>query len=231
MGEVNKKQCLLLVGSPRGLKSNSYKIGSYLLNKMLDNGFIVKEYLLMDFNSSNNKSLASLMELIQESEIIVLTSPLYVDSLPSIVIGAMEIIAEKCCTKRTENKPGFLAVINSGFPEAVQNDTALKICFTFARKTGFKWLGGIKIGGGPAIGKQVLEDKKGLLKNMVKGLDMAAERLAKGEALTEDVLSLLNKSLAPKWLYLTILNFGWWFQARKYNAHKKIYDMPYQDGE
>lgn len=231
MGEVNKKQCLLLVGSPRGLKSNSYKIGSYLSNKMLDNGFMVKEYLLRDYNSSNNKSLASLMQLIQGSEIIVLTSPLYVDSLPSIVIEAMEVIAAKCCTKKTGNKQGFLAVINSGFPEPVQNDTALKICLNFTRKTGFKWLGGLKIGGGPAIGKQMLEDKQGLLKNMVTGLDMAAGRLAKGEALTEDVLSLLNKPLAPKWLYLTILNFGWWFQARKYNAHKKLYAMPYQDTE
>lgn len=224
---MSRKKCLLLVGSPRGLKSTSYKIGNYLLNKISNKGFNIEKKLLIKINKDNIFE-KNLIENVRKSDLIILSCPLYVDSIPAVTIKAMELIAEEYQETGSEKEQNMMAIVNSGFPEPEQSDTAVQICRKFAHEVNFDWLGGIKVGGGSAVGNQKLDGNKGMLKDFIKGLDLAAESATAGVKLSEDMLKIFNKSLAPKWIY-RIMNFAWWFQARKHNAHKNLYDKPYQE--
>lgn len=262
---MSEKKCLLLIGSPGGRQSSSYRIGNYLFNKIIDKEYIGEKYLLKavskmnngrdDYNDinenqrndlrnskrNNSQNIVQFINDIRESDIIILSCPLYVDSIPSFVIAAMENIAddykkanydydgqnERNKQNNTRKEQGFFVIINSGFPESEQNDIAIKICRRFAREVGFKWLGGIGVGGGVAIGNQDLNSKNRMLKNLVVGLDKVSEVVANGNEISKETLSLLNRPLIPKWFYTFILNPAWWFMARKNNAQKKIYDKPY----
>ncbi len=223
------KKCLLLVGSPRGLQSTSYKIGDYLLNKLIEKGFTAETYILKTLHNPDKDKLESFIQTVLGSDIIILSSPLYVDSIPSFVIETMELISKKYQNIDSEKEQRFLAIINSGFPESNQNDIAIRICRRFASEVNYEWAGGIKVGGGSAVGNQELEGNKGMLKKFVRELDLVAEAIATREKLPEDASKILDKSLAPKWMYYTILNIGWWLQARKNNAQKKLFDKPYQN--
>ncbi|HLV09158.1 MAG TPA: NAD(P)H-dependent oxidoreductase [Halanaerobiales bacterium] len=224
---MHDKKCLLLIGSPRGLNSTSYKTGNYLLNKLNKCGFTVDKYLLKKIYNLDRETVDNFIQTVRDNDIIILSTPLYVDSLPSFVIKAMELIAEDYQNNKNNKKQGFMAIINAGFPEASQCDTAMKICNKFALETKLKWLGGIKIGGGPAVGNQALEGNKGMLRELVEKLDFFADRLIKEEQLSEPG-EVVNTSLVPAWFYSTILNLSWKIQARKNNASRNLRDKPYQ---
>lgn len=253
---MSEKKCLLLIGSPKGWKSSSYKIGNYLFNKIVEKGYSGEQYLLKTLTKSGGDSgerserekgenkrdaKSQFMSDIKESDIIILSCPLYVDSIPSFTIEAMELIADEYKEGNnadddknledkqvvTDKEQGFLAIINSGFPESEQNNTAIRICRSFATEVGFTWLGGIGVGGGAAVGNQELKGNKGLLKKLVAGLDETSEAIVNGHRVPEDARHLMNRPLIPSWFYTFILNPGWWFMARKNKAHKNIYDKPY----
>ncbi|MFP4016783.1 MAG: hypothetical protein ACLFUI_07095 [Halanaerobiales bacterium] len=241
---MSEKKCLLMIGSPKGWQSSSYKIGNYLFDKILEKGYSGERYLLKTLSKRSGDSSGNIDEFIndiRESDIIILSCPLYVDSIPSFTIEVMELIADEYNERSIVNdsaesedkqnnngkEQGFLAIINSGFPESEQNDTAIKICRRFAKEVGFKWLGGIGVGGGAAVGNQELKGNKGMLKKLVAGLDKTSDAIVNEHRIPEDARHLLNRPLIPSWFYTFILNPGWWFMARKNKAHKKIYDKPY----
>lgn len=225
---MGDKKCLLLIGSPRGLKSSSYKTGNYLLQKMIDKGYSGETFKMKSLYNPDPEKLSLFFQYIEESELIILSCPLYVDSIPSFVIKGMELIAERYQGHDTgftgDRKHKFLAIVNCGFPESGQIDTAMRIMKRFAEEVNFHWSGGIKIGGGAAIGGQELEGNKGILSTLVKSLDQTVDGLTEDGEFSNDI----SLSLAPKWMYTTILNVSWWFAARKNKANKKLYDKPYQ---
>ena len=107
-----------------------------------------------------------------------LSSPLYVDSLPSTTIRALQEIKQH--RRSCNNKPQRLVVIiNSGFPEAEQNYTALQICRRFALESGFEWLGGLPLGGGSGVDGKAIEKQGILFRKLVKSLDLSADALVK----------------------------------------------------
>ena len=52
----------------------------------------------------------------------------------------------------------------------------------------------------------------------VKSLDLAADALAKGEAIPEEAVKLMARPLVPRWLYLLIGNRGWVRGAKSMDA-------------
>lgn len=62
------------------------------------------------------------------------------NSLHSHVIETL-LIAEHVKGKHDLDEKSFVAISNSGFPEAQQNITALAVCRLFAKQVGFNWQG------------------------------------------------------------------------------------------
>ena len=220
----------LLVGSPKGPSSTSNSLGTYLVEKMEQIG-VTSEKVYICQSLGSDKSRAALLRLIDESDLIILAFPLYVDSLHSQVIKTLEQIAEHEKGKCDLGKKSFAAIANSGFPEAKHSDIALSICRIFAKQVGFTWAGGLAMGGGGMIAGQSLSGLGGMVRNQKKALEIAADSLAKGEAIPEKAVVLMSKLGIPRWMYTWMGNRGWKQEAKKHIAIKKLYHKPFKSNK
>ena len=218
------KSALLLVGSPKGEMSTSASLGNYLL-KLLEEANIktIKAFIHRLVNRS--EKIEDLLTMVNNADLIILSFPLYVDSLPAPVIKAMELIRDSRNEKQRKNQ-NFIAISNSGFPEASQIEIALEICKNFAEEVNFNWRGGLALGGGGAVNGRPLEERGGMLRNVIKGLEITAEYLSRGEDIPNEAIELVSKSLIPSGMYKMMGNLGWRIQSRRYGALKRMKDQP-----
>src|SRR3990172_5238263 len=145
------KKVLLLVGSPKGSGSTSEALGSYLLERMGERG-IVTEVARVPSSLRTEEERKGLLHAVGSADLLILATPLYADSLPSGVTRLLEIVAAEGGRSPWHGGKSFAALINCGFPEARQCDTAIAICRCFAREAGMEWAGGLALGGGESIG-------------------------------------------------------------------------------
>ena len=219
----------LLVGSPRGPNSTSNSLGTYLVEKLEQKGVPYERVYICQCLSSEAKK-AALLRIVDESDLIIFAFPLYVDSLHSQVIETLELIAEHAKGKHDLDEKSFVAISNSGFPEAKQNSTALAVCRLFAKQVGFNWAGGLAMGGGEMIAGQPLSELGGRVRGKTKALEIAADALAQGDPIPENAVASMSKLGVPRWMYLWIANRRWKRKAKKNIAIKKMYDQPFKDG-
>jgi len=225
MKEPNR--VLLLVGSPRGPKSTSESLGAHLLLKL--HGYGLKtEKVYIHTSMKSDEDCASLLQAVDSSDLLVLAFPLYVDSLPSPVIAALELIAEHRKASKKPKRQKLVAISNSGFPEARQSDTALAICRRFASETGLEWAGGLAFGEGEAIGGTPLENAGGMVRNVKRALDLTATALAEDKPVPEEAKGLMAKHIVPIWMYVWFAGRRWKRKAKKHGAQNKLHDRPYQ---
>ena len=224
---MNKNdKVLLLVGSPKSASSTSNSLGDYLISRLEQLGLTVsKEFIYKLVRKEEGQK--ELLTKVEEASTIILAFPLYVDCLPAGVIKALEIIADHRKSKTNREKQRFAIIINCGFPETQHNNTAVAICKIFSREVGFEWKGALSLGMGGAVGGRSLEGRGGMMRNVIKGLDLAAHALAEGEAIPNEAIELFEKKFIPITLYTKMGNLGWNQQAKKYGARKKIKDQPY----
>ena len=175
MKENIKKQVTLLIGSPKTKNSASAALGLYLYNQLDLNQFDYKALHLRSLIvGEKGEKDGDWLERVRQSDMLFFSSPLYVNCLPSFVFKAFEII---CRDREKIDKPkssAFLAIVNSGFPESMQNKTALDICHHFARESKMDWLGGFPLGGGSFLGRRDLQKMGWIVRNIRKALDLAA---------------------------------------------------------
>jgi len=223
---VEQKQVLLLVGSAKHPRSNSQAMGSYLCQRLEAEGCRT-ETLLLSRALRSEAGQDGLLAATDRAGLIVLAFPLYVDSVPYLVVKAMELIAGHRRGRKVDEAQRLLALSNSGFPEAHHNDTALAICRRFAAEAGFQWAGGLALGGGEALGGQSPVERGGMARHVVEALDLAAAALARSEGVPPEAVEAMARSLVPARLYTLMGGLGWWLQARKYGAAHRLRARPY----
>ena len=227
MSTVNK--VLLLVGSPKPKDSTSESLGSYLLERIVENsveGEVETETIRIHTQLRSEEKIEDILSKIDGSDLLLLAFPLYIDSLPRPVIRLLELITEHRSTPPWE-KPKIAVICNCGFPESAHNALAIHMCQMFATGAGMGWLGGLPLGGGSAIAGRSLTELGGLVRNVRKALDIAAAALATGEAVPKEAVELLAKPMIPRWLYLLIGNHSWNRTARKNGVKGQLYNRPY----
>jgi hypothetical protein len=231
MNSSSQERVLLLVGSAKRPRSTSESLGTYLCERLAERGFEA-ETLLIYRALKSVTSRAELLAATDRADVIVLAFPLYVDSLPHLVIRALEVIAQHRKDAHRQARGDaqgqrLMAIANCGFPEANQNDTALAICRQFARESGFEWAGGLALGGGEAINGQPLPKAKGRARNVIKSLDLTAAALAEGKPVPQEAIESMAKPITPTWMYALLGGLGWKRRAKKHGAQKKLRDRPY----
>lgn len=205
-------KALLLIGSPGNLRSNSDKIGQYLLDRLSDAGWHVdKECIYQAIKDEARMKKA--FESMDNSDLIVLSFPLYIDSLPCQTIRFLELAAGRGLGPKKGQR--FMAMCQSGFPESRHSNYALKTCSIFASDAGYRWVGGLTIGGGAAIGGRDLNEGGGMLRNLRSALDMTAKAMEQGTEVPLEARELTNKGIAPPWLYNWMVNRRWKKEARQ----------------
>ena len=80
------------------------------------------------------------------ADAVCISSPLYVDGLPSHLAEFLSLAEEYCKARSLRFR--LYAIANNGFIEGQQNRTALRILESWCLHSGAIWSGGIGIGGG-----------------------------------------------------------------------------------
>lgn len=220
----DKKEVLLLIGSPRGINSTSESLGMYLCNRLDKEKFNINKaytHRLVLREEKYNK----LYNMIEKSDLIILSFPLYVDHLPAPLIKALEIL-DKNKIKNFSQK-SLIAISNSGFPESSQIDLAMKICKNFANEMGFQWKGELQFGCGEVIHGRDLEDVGKMTENLKKGLKMAAKEISSDRLISQEAKDFVSKKTIPKGMFKLFANLGWRFRAMKNWNFFNLKNTPY----
>lgn len=225
---TQKGKALLLIGSAKRPHSNSESLGTYLIERLKDRGFEA-ETLFIHRSLKSDDATVALLEAVNRADLIILASPLYVDSLPYLVTKTLELIAEDRYKKERANAQRVTCIINCGFPEAHHTDTAIAICRKFALETGFAWAGGLGLGGGESLNAKPLKELGGMVRNIVKSLDLTTDALSQGNDVPLEAIELMAKPFIPRWLYVLFGGMGWKRRAKRHGAGKMLYDRPYEE--
>jgi multimeric flavodoxin WrbA len=227
VGSPEIQRALLLVGSPKTRKSTSNSLGGYLFEQ-LEARSIQTETIYLHTVLRSPTKMQALLEAVEAADLVVLAFPLYVDSLPAPVIEALERISVHRQGRAKTRRQLFSAVANCGFPEATQCGTALAICEIFARQANFEWAGSLALGGGEGIvGGIPLADLDGRAIPIRKALELAAEALARGQAIPKQAQEILAKPVIPNWVYRLMSTIGWKQRAKRYGVQKSLKRKPY----
>ena len=225
------RNVLLLIGSPRCERSNSYVIGKFLVDKLEEKGLVSKEAFVKRLVTTR-EGADDLVRSVDNADIIVLATPLYVDSFPSPTIKALELIYEHRKAVLPTKSQLLVAIMNSGFPEKEHMDIAFKIIRNFAQASNFKWGGGIRVGWGMALNNEPLNEKKGMTRKLTRGLSLASNNLSKGQPMSEEAEDSASALFVPLFLAKTMTqlfgNRDWNKQAKNNNAQAKMRDRPYE---
>jgi multimeric flavodoxin WrbA len=222
---MSVQKLVLLNGSPKGRGGSSGSFGKHILDRIPGEGRI-KEIHHVGKAIQNKEKWKGLVNSIMKADTIILTFPLYWDSLPSHLTKALERIYFDY--KESNKSPNFYVIVHNGFPEPWHNEVAIDICHCFSKKIGYKWQGAINIGGGAAIAGRPLEETGGTTLKLRETLDIAVKAISKGEPISDEVKNRLAKPLYPPWFNMVFVGIGWRRMARKKGAKTSLRAKPYQ---
>ena len=214
------KKALLLIASPKTNNGASNNLGSYFLNILLENGF--------DIDSVNvnvairNNCIHDLVQKVNSSDILIISTPLYVDSIPAPLITFLENYKDNNVLKNKK----LIAIVNSGFPESSQNIYAVEILNHFAKNNGFTWLGGYTIGGGGLFSRGDLNKNKSAI-NIIRSFHEAALMVKQDRPIPQSVFELASKLLMPVRMYTFFGQLGWIIASLKHRSTHKLWAKPY----
>ncbi len=186
----------IINGSPRFKQNISGLLIKEIILELGEEGKNVEEYHLNRRNIDKEK-----IENISRSDVIIFAFPLYVDSLPALVLEFL-VEMEKNQNKIKDIAPTIYCVINNGFFEGRQNNIAIRQMQHWCKKMNFIWGQGIGVGAGemlPALSKVPLG--KGPKKNL-------------GEAVKRLCFNIKNLKTDENMLFSpNYFRFLWKFQA------------------
>ena len=87
-----------------------------------------------------------ILDRLPGADAVVFGLPLYVDGVPSHVLGFLEEMERFCQEKALHLKVYVIA--NNGFIEGKQNEPLMQVMEHFCQRAGLTWGGGVGIGGG-----------------------------------------------------------------------------------
>ena len=226
---MNQKRVLLLIGSPR-TAGNSESLGDGLGDNLKNLGWTV-EKIRIPGPLRSPAEMDSLTSKMLDSGLFILSSPLYADGVPAMVLRAFEEIKrakEALPPERDLKGVRMTAIFNCGFPESHHNDVALKICRLFAADVGFHWVGGLGLGMGEVLGRRPLAEAGRVARPVGRALALAAEALDQGKDIPPEAVELMAKPLIPRFLYVLMGNRGWKKQAEKNDlTAEDLYRRPF----
>ncbi|MFC2083312.1 hypothetical protein ACFLSG_04660 [Candidatus Bipolaricaulota bacterium] len=212
-----RKRVVLLVGSPKGLgRSASAKLGRAVTNILEASGWQFNAFHLHAAVSAEDE-LSKLLAAIDASDLVVLSMPLYVDSLPAPVIHVLHDIAAHRSQSTSNRAPHFFSILNCGFVDPWQNSGAQNMLRLFCKQARLEHVGEISLGSGGAPTGRV-----------VKALKLAAAALNEGKRIPERVADLTKRRPIPAFMYIVGGNFMWKKQSKRNGVRDQLKAQPYK---
>ncbi len=214
------QRALLIVGSPKvSSPSTSGVLGGHVMERLGEQGWETTT-LTLRRSLLKDKGQAELLAAVEPADLILLVFPLYIDSLPFLMMKALELISGHFGERPGDDPKGIAAIVNNGFPEAYHNAPAVAICRRFAIDTGMTWLGGLAMGAGEALFRGQPFEKTNRnappVDHVKRALDLAADALARRRPIPIDAINLIKKKPIPivpfrlwRWFFLRSANQHW----------------------
>jgi hypothetical protein len=209
--------------------STSSALRSYLADRLSEKGVRVDTLILVNAVRSE-EGRQKLLSAAGDADLVVMVSPLYIDSLPAPATRALELLHEH--RKAVQKPQSFALIVNNGFPDPSHNLMAADICRKFAADSGMAWAGSIRVGMGGAIDGRPLQEAGGMVKGLMRGLEMASASLAEGRPIPGEAEALASKPFMPLFFArLMMIAAGgrmWDSRARANGVLGRMWDRPYR---
>lgn len=166
------------------------------------------------------------VEELDRADLLVLSTPIYVDSLPYPVTALLELLHQRLVGTSTSLR--MVAIANCGFPEQDHTSVGLAIAHTFARQTGLRWLGGLGLGAGEVLHGAPLEERHRLTRHVGEALDLAAAAIACGDPIPARANEILARPLLSPPVYRWTSDAGWIVRAIQNHAFTRLWAKPFR---
>ena len=246
---MERRQAVLLVGSPKPGRSSSLALGEYLLDDLERRGWGTETVNLR--RVMNDPS--ALLVAAERADVVILAYPLYVFGLPAPAVLALERLADasrKHAGQAHEiaadgsaadgiaadgiaadgiaaSGPRLVTIVNCGFPEHAHNDLSTEMCRLFAAQAGWHWSGALSLGGGGVIEGRPLRERGPLARSARRALEQTAAALHDGRDVPAEAVRLMAKPMIPARLYRWMSNYGWRRMAAGNGAGDRLDDRPF----
>ena len=199
---------LILNGSPKKKLSMSRYIQKTV--KVMLGSKDVKECTLR-----NKSEIPHALEQLKGIDSLVITAPLYIDSIPSQLLAFLKE-AEDFCEKEGCHFNVYV-LLNSGFIEGHQNEYALAQYECWAERAGLSWGGGVGIGGGVILGFYTLEIPIAFLEFMISLITNASSGMP---LISQEMISTLLGNLGMFLFLSSGMFICEWLIARRINKQR-----------
>lgn len=196
------KRLLILNGSPRK-KGTSYSFGRTMKILFEEEGNSAEIQHVIEY-FDEVKIFDDLKNSIEQSDIIALIAPLYVDTLPYPTIWFLEKLATE--HKTDLRGKSFFAIGQCGFPDITRNEPLITSCRLFAEETGMKWLGGLSYGGGAILNGELVENLGKEGRKITLAFKLALDDLSQGREISSKSQELITVKI-PKILLRPLAAF------------------------
>lgn len=207
---------LILNTSPKK-KGGASRCFSRILKSMLW-GCKVKVY-----DVCNQSHYAKGLELLEEADAVVISSPLYVDGIPAHMLPFLQQ-AEDLCKKKKYNFKLYV-LSNNGFVEGIQNKLHLKMYEAWCQHAGVEWGGGLGIGGGVLISVVMIVLPITII---MGGFGLVKLMIETGAITMQDIWEIYKGSLIILFLLMGffVCEFIMAYNIRKGNKGQNLYTRP-----
>lgn len=209
-------RALVLIGSPKPKASASRSFAEAVAERLEVRGWETSVERALPATRSA-EAMGRLIGTIAEADLVVLSFPVYIDTLPAPLVAVLEEYVAWGPGQRSQ----MLAVLTQcGFPEASHCDVAVEVCRRFAAEAGMTWAGHLAFGMGGGIESRRPEQSP--LAGRMPALEAAAEALAAGEPIPAESTAAFAKPLVPPWGYPLMGRFMWGRAARKSGCTERL---------
>lgn len=188
---------------------------------------ILKEYLNQEGKEYRwNKVKAEEHEIknVVESDVIVISFPLYIDSTPSHLLRCMMQVEEYVQIHQNEKKPMLYVLVNNGFFQGKQNIPAIEVMKHWGERCGFSFGQAVGIGGGGMINfLKSVPNEHGPKKNIGLALKKMAENIMQKRSGNIHVI----EPNYPAWAYKLQAEYGWRLLAKQNGLKRKDLNRKY----
>lgn len=221
------KNVCFINGSPKGKSSNSL---FYLkqLDKLMNEKEYAKEYIHIKLSEKNG--LENDFKKMENSNLIIISFPLYVYCLPGLLIKFLEDYYTYLRKKEKYNKDvRVYAIVNCGFPDPKINAEALMVVSNFCDHLNLNWRFGIGIGMGEFIGTIKNVPILNKFCNKVFNSTMEIINDIENKSLNK-INNFFVKPNIPKFIFFLSANIKWIISA-KMNGLKimDLFKRPYKN--
>jgi len=224
---MTMKHILVLIGSPKPGRSTSLSLAEALTAPMVEAGAQVD--VMTAHKAIRTPSLSQkYFDALERADLIVISFPVYVDSIPASLTEAMEMTVAHRRHMTVPRQTPLVCITNCGFPEAAHTELALAMCEQFALEAGFTWVGGVGLGGGGVIHGQTLENiRSGPSYAVVAALSEIGQSLLAGDPISDAQVAAVAQPMMSRRMYILAGTIGWMWQASSHGVRRDMWQQPY----